>query len=198
MNLDSYANAGAGLIAICGRKGAGKDTLAASFIRGSGYKQFRFADPLKAMLKTMLTFTDATPTEIDRMIDGDLKEVPSKWLGDKTPREAMQYLGTEWRDLLDTDLWTKMFLFRLTTAGKNSPNIVTDCRFKHEFEMISKIGGVVIKIHRNHDATIGSQHVSETEQNEIVADIEVFNYGSLEDLDALIPFIENATVRKVS
>ena len=167
------------LIAIAGKKGAGKDTLASFFI-AAGYRQYRFADPLKQMLKTMLAFTDATPMEIDRMIDGDLKEVPSYWFGNKTPREAMQYLGTEWRDHLAQDLWMRIFKFR--SSLYDGPQIITDCRFVHEFAEIRKLGGTVIKIHRDVAATVGATHASENEIDQIEADINVFNDGTIDDL----------------
>jgi hypothetical protein len=70
-----------------------------------GFARVRFAGPLKAMMAAL----GCTNAEID----GDRKEVPCDLLGGKSPRWAMQTLGTEWGrkligdDLVDSSLATR-------------------------------------------------------------------------------------------
>jgi hypothetical protein len=57
----------------------------------------KFAEPLKAMLDTYLSYARASMrTHIERMIDGDLKEWRPAVFGGRSARYAMQTLGTEW------------------------------------------------------------------------------------------------------
>ena len=84
------------LIGFCGAAGAGKTHAATLLARDWGYSRVRFAGPLKAMLHALgLTEADT---------DGAAKDQPADLLGGRTPRHAMQTLGTEWgRALISPD-----------------------------------------------------------------------------------------------
>ena len=88
------------IIGLTGLAGSGETTVARHLMGMHGFVRHRMAEPLKSMLKALgLT---------EQQIDGDLKEVPCELLGGKTPRHAMQTLGTEWgRDLISQNLWVK-------------------------------------------------------------------------------------------
>ena len=170
------------VIAITGKKGSGKDTSAQHFLQ-DGFAQIRFADPLKDMLKVIFAYWGYDSEMISRLIDGDLKEEPCEALSGKTPRFAMQTLGTEWRNMIDQRLWTNIFHRRM--AAPNGPDkvIVTDCRFPHEQEELAPYGGVLIRIHGGPGRSdAGNEHPSEKLVDSLSPDIEIFNYGSLEDL----------------
>jgi hypothetical protein len=181
------------IIAIKGKKGSGKDSLTNTLLV-EGFEQQRFADPLKAMLSTMLAMAGVPTLTIARMIDGDLKEVPTPFLAGKTPRHAMQTLGTEWRDTLSKDLWLDHLNERL--KGRSGNYIVSDCRFKHEATWVRERGGVVVEVVRSTQGRTeeGAQHISEIEMEQIVPDIEVFNYGGLDDLKAISPYVKMAII----
>lgn len=154
------------LIAFTGRAGAGKSTAAQYLIEHKNFVRLRFAGPLKAMLRALgLT---------DREIDGDLKEQPCDTLCGRTPRRAMQTLGTEWgRELIAPDLWVSLFardaeLHRL--AGVSV--VCDDLRFPNEAATIRKLGGKIIGVASN-DAPEVQAHVSE--QHAITADRWVYN-----------------------
>ena len=92
------------VIGITGHKGSGKDT-AAEAVAAQGFTHVKLADALKAMLRKLLACQGADAEMIRRMIDGDLKEAPTPLLEGRTPRQAMQTLGTEWgRDRIGRDL----------------------------------------------------------------------------------------------
>jgi len=89
------------LIAFIGLSGCGK-TTAARYFNDHGFTRLRFAEPLKRMLRA-IGLTDA-------QLDGDLKEQETNLLCDRTPRHAMQTLGTEWgRNQIDQDFWVNIW-----------------------------------------------------------------------------------------
>lgn len=167
------------LIAMTGGKGSGKDTFAQVLVTEFDFVHTRFADPLKNMLRTL--FSEAG-LDAENYIEGPYKETPLDILGGKTPRYAMQTLGTEWRDLIDRKLWSRLWQARaglLLQQGK--PVVVTDCRFIHEAATIRNMGGFILRVERptrrNDDL-----HVSEQEMNLIEADEVILNMGSINQL----------------
>lgn len=168
------------LIAMIGGKGSGKDTFAQVLVQECGFVHTRFADPLKNMLRTMLREAGIADTE--RYIEGDLKETPLDVLGGKTPRYAMQTLGTEWRDFLDRELWSTLWQAKVKLLLQEGlPVVVTDCRFLHEAKVIRELGGTLIRIER-FQAVGDDKHISELEMRQISADHNVFNTSDIEAL----------------
>ena len=72
-------------------------------------------------------------------IDGSLKETPCDLLCGKTPRQAMQLLGTEWgRDLISPDFWVSAWSAAVDRAltGGAIGIVADDCRFLNEVAAI--------------------------------------------------------------
>lgn len=142
------------IIGFAGRAGAGKTTAAQHLVQHHGFERVRFAGPLKAMMRAL----GCTEEEVD----GARKEQPCDLLGGRTPRQAMQWLGTEWgRDMIAPDLWTRAWEY--AAAGK-SRVVVDDVRFPNEVEAIRQLGGVVVQIvpvGEFPDATTLAGHISE-------------------------------------
>ena len=126
------------LIAFAGQMGSGKSYAADYLCREFGYTRVKFASPLKDMLRT-LGLTEAH-------IEGELKSKPCELLCGKTPRWAMQTLGTEWgRDLIGNGLWGNIWQQRVEALlRQNLPVVVDDCRFKDEAERVRRMGGTVV------------------------------------------------------
>jgi hypothetical protein len=121
------------VIAIHGRKRSGKGTIADYLTARHQYVVIKFADPLKDMLKVLLQYWNFDEETILRCLEGDLKEVPLKELGGKTSRFAMQTLGTEWRELIDSGLWVNIAIHRIRQAIQDGKRVVVDdLRFPHE------------------------------------------------------------------
>lgn len=96
------------ILALTGPAGCGKSTAAAYLAEAHGFARVRFAGPLKAMVRAFLAEVGAPSTEIERMIEGDRKEVAAAELSGCTPRRFMQALGTEFgRDTIHAELWTR-------------------------------------------------------------------------------------------
>lgn len=161
------------IIAICGTAGAGKSTLATQ-LTFCGYTRMPFARPIKLMLSVLLHEQGAK--NIRRMLWGDLKEEPSPFLAGRTPRYAMQTLGSEWRDLMGRELWTS--IWKATLENKSPQRVVVDdLRFMHEANTIRSLGGVIISVCR--DGYMPGTHISEVEYTTICPDLMVVNNEDL-------------------
>ena len=152
---ESFVLSNPRLIAFTGRAGSGKSTASEYLARNFGYKRTRFAGPLKAMIRALYATAGLSEREIERRVEGDLKETPDPLLQGKTPRHAMQTLGTEWRDMIGRDLWTA--LWRESVASGYC--VVEDCRFDHEANAIKELGGIIVHINRGEASE--PSHVSE-------------------------------------
>jgi hypothetical protein len=177
------------LIGLIGKKGSGKDT-AADGLEAYGFQNVKFAGALKAMLRTLLAYQGVDEDTIGRMIDGDLKEVPTEYLAGKTPRFAMQTLGTEWgRNLIGPDFWLDTAMKKAATGD----TVITDCRFPNEVEAVKSNGGTVIRIVAEgrtvfDETAVGVDHASETLMDELPEDVVIANVmaGRPEDIPAAV------------
>jgi hypothetical protein len=141
------------IIAFTGLAGSGKSTAAAHLVKHRGFTRLRFAGPLKAMMAAL----GLTPAQVD----GNEKEVPCELLGGKTPRYAMQTIGTEWgRDLIDSNLWINAFNAALAKVAAGVPVVIDDCRFPNEADAVRAAGGILVRIERPGAGT-ASVHSSE-------------------------------------
>lgn len=158
------------IIALYGPAGSGKSTLADLLIEHHGYIRLSFAVPFKEMLRALLRCQGVPPSVISQMLFGSLKEEPSPYLSNQTPRRAMQTLGTEWRDLMDKNFWTNIWLRSQEHVAKI---VVDDMRFIHEGETVRNVNGIIIRIER---PGVGpGTHRSEQEYLQIDPDFRIIN-----------------------
>lgn len=169
------------LIGITGAKGSGKDTLG-NFFRNRNFFLVKNAEPLKNMLRSLYRDTGLDQETIERKIEGDLKEVPCDILCGKTPRFAMQTIGTEWRDMIGTTLWSRISAAKAAGFLKDgTPVVCTDIRFQHEADSIRDLGGYLIRVIRPGTGE-DDEHSSETEMRNLEVDYIVSNLTSITDL----------------
>lgn len=175
------------VIGLTGPIGCGKST-AAAHLETKGYERIKMAGALKDMMR-VIGMTDAH-------IEGDLKEVPSALLCGKTPRFAMQTIGTEWgRDIIGNDIWCNIWTAKaLHVLRSHSFGVVCDdVRFANEVEAVKSVGGIIIEIVRP-GCERSASHASES--FEISADIKIMNDGSIENLvknlDALLDLLPSS------
>lgn len=168
------------LIAFTGLKRSGK-TAAAEATR---WRHINFADPLKAMLGAYLRMVGASEDMIYEYIEGNFKETPSELLCGRSPRHAMQTLGTEWgRNLIDDQLWTEAY--KLRVQGFAGDVVTSDLRFLNEAATVRELGGMIVRVIRP-SIVSNDLHSSEQEMASIRADTTIMNDGSLKDLQAKV------------
>jgi len=155
------------LVGLLGRKGSGKDTAALALL-SQGYQNVKFAGALKDMLRTLLTYQGLESHIVERMVEGDLKEVPTPFLGEQEPRFAMQTLGTEWgRNLIAPDLWVGTAIRR---AGDRD-TVITDVRFPNEMAAVVAAGGVCFGITADWIKPVRGEHESEALIDDLIASL---------------------------
>lgn len=189
------------LIGLIGKKGSGKDT-AAEALEALGFQNVKFAGALKAMLRMLLAYQGADEDTIRRMIDGDLKEVPTPLLNGKTPRFAMQTLGTEWgRMLIGPDFWLDTAMKKAALAD----TVITDVRFPNEVKAVKDNGGTVIRIVAEGETVftetaVGVDHASETLMDELPEDVTIANVMARagQDIPTVVGIFKDSVVRLVT
>lgn len=131
------------------------------------------------MTSCLFKYLNIDPETAEKMIHGDLKEMPVPELGGKTTRYAMQTLGTEWgRQCIDKDIWINIAVQKAKQCRKA---VITDVRFPNEAKAIQEAGGIVVRIYRN-GSDIEDYHPSEIELDNIEADATIYNDSSLDVL----------------
>ena len=135
------------LVAFSGRAGSGKSVAAQALIN-VGFVRVKFASPLKNMLRAYYKTVGLDTEQIERRVEGDLKEAPDEALQGRSPRHAMVTLGTEWgRDLMAQDFWVAAWRTAVMSQFSKGRNVVVDdCRFANEVDAVHELGGVVVAI----------------------------------------------------
>ena len=126
------------LVAVHGLKRSGKGTIASRLCSTHGYSVVKFSGALKDM--TRVAIRAACPmsdTDLERCIEGDLKEVAIPAMGGKSARYIQQTIGTEYRDSVDTAMWTRMALAESAAViASGSRVVIDDLRFQHEVDLL--------------------------------------------------------------
>lgn len=171
------------VVGLSGVAGSGKSTAAAHLQR-QGYTLVKFAGPLKDMMRAIGLS--------ESQIEGADKENSTRLLQGKTPRYAMQTLGTEWgRNIIGAGFWTFLWEHRalqLLDAGHKV--VVDDCRFANEAKAVRSLGGIVVRIKGR--GGIAGEH--ESEKVAFEPDAILMNNGSVasfhDRLDSLLSSTE--------
>jgi hypothetical protein len=166
-------------VGLTGLKGSGKDT-AAKVLKAAGFEEVKMAAGLKGMIRSFLYYQGVDSLVVERMIEGDLKEIETEYLGGKSPRQFMQLLGTEFgRDLIHEDLWVNAWKRRVAGLDKT---VTTDIRFPNEAQALSEAGGKLYRIERDTDVNIYSLHESEKHIPYLKVSAIIDNFGTVEQL----------------
>ncbi|MFZ9621815.1 MAG: hypothetical protein ACO289_11490 [Prochlorococcaceae cyanobacterium] len=164
--------------------GSGKSTLA-GILAAHGFVVLPFAGTIKRMLRLCLEDLGLSLGEIEEAM-GPGKNEPLAALGGRTPRYAMQTLGTEWGRGLDPMLWTRAWRQQATAALKVGRGVVVDdMRFLSEAQMVRLLGGATVRVHRPEHAVdeVITAHASEGGLDLWAFDLDLHNDGSLEPLE---------------
>jgi hypothetical protein len=134
-------------IGLSGWAQTGKTTAANYIEQKYGYRRQHIAEPLRAMLRTLLLRFGMTDTQIDAFLTGPLKEEVIPCLG-VTSRHAQITLGTEWgRELIGDDLWARLWSYEAEQQGGRAMN--DSVRFPNEESAVQgSYGGFTILVTR--------------------------------------------------
>ena len=182
------------IIAICGLKRSGKDTVANYLAtKIPNVIHCKIAQPLKDMCENLFNFT-ASQMETD-----DKDVIDTKW--GITPRDALKFVGTEMMQYKIQELlpdigrsfWVKQLVDKIKKNQSNEENktvIISDLRFIHEYDMIKRefkdSQVVIVKIQKNEKLQPNqpnkTNHCSELEWQLIKHNILLDNNGTIQDL----------------
>lgn len=165
----------------------GKTTVAKYAAQHYGLKRISFADPIRAMLRTLYLQVGISEAKIKYyMHDKVGKEQIIPEFG-KSYRYMARTLGTLWgRDLINVDMWTNIALIKIQALLKVNPRqviIIDDCRFITEAKslrdnFITELWRVV----NNRIIIPAKPAIAEGELNNAKFDAIINNNGSLDEL----------------
>ena len=169
------------LIAICGYKRCGKDTVSEFISSVYGHKHIKISAKLKQVSKILFNFTD------DQVESDSKEDFDARW--GTTPRKVLQFMGTEMfqykiQEILpdvQRNFWIRSLIEEhIIKTNHDYPIVISDMRFVHEYTELKKHGVFVIKIKRNQIEL--DTHPSETEFVNIPADMEIDNNGTVSEM----------------
>jgi len=193
-------------VAICGRANTGKNTLSRLleqelyWLQNAEYhakygkdmvfssKSMAFADPIKEIVMTMFPHANKECLYGPSHLRSEI--IPGAFKNDKplTYRQALIDIGTEVGRAYNDKVWLENFDHRYESLliQKNPPNliVVTDVRFRNEFDHLKQRGFFQIRLYRD-TGMAPIEHVSETGQSSIKDEefnYVLFNNKSLDDL----------------
>lgn len=162
------------VIGVAGAKRSGKNAFAEALIE-DGWLHDSFAAPIRQFACNLF---DIYLDDLEA-----IKEEPQPTLGNRTLRQVMQQLGTEWmRAYCGEDVWVNALHARIVGDHARGRNIViSDVRFENEAKFVRSLGGIVIRIERPGYGK-GDGHASEMPLPDHLIDHNVWNGYSLEHL----------------
>lgn len=180
---------------LLGQKGHGKDSFAQLIQtavqnrakKGTPFTILHFADPLKHMACQIfgLTLPQCNdpqlkeqalpqPLALDLYLGGMCRETGlSIRKAEKiayTPREVLQYFGTDYVRAVQSDYWIQVLV--RTLRGKRRV-LIADCRFPDEAQALRNLGAKLIRITRIDTPTSTDTHASELQGRSIAVDLEI-------------------------
>jgi hypothetical protein len=194
------------IIGLTGPKGVGKDTVASLLGTHAGFYHCAYADALREEVCEAWRFeplylirpeTKEHPLSdlamrkcqsdsfVARMvIEHNLRGTTLDMDAPRSPRQILQWWGTEYRRQQDPDYWTKMLKHRIAYIigdGLQTRIVVTDCRFENEIAMLraEPFGGRIWQITRPGFGVPFGSHVSEATGAQFAPDAVIDNSGDI-------------------
>ena len=167
------------IIGITGYIGSGKTLLADALCSKHNFTKVKMAYPIKKMLSSVgLSYSH---------LEGMNKEIETELLCNKTPRFAMQTLGTEWgRKIMGDNIWVNLWSTKVSELTSMNQGVVADdVRFLNEAKIIRDMGGVIVRMER--PSSTKTNH--ESEDQNFDADLVIENNDTIEKIFNSIPKI---------
>lgn len=181
-------------IALIGSAGSGKDTMADILLEVLPLsRKYAFANEVKRLTRKMLS--DIIQSEGISFDIGAMDPAEFRVL----MRPFWQWFGTEFgRERIGPNVWVEALARLIENESRDGmfSSIVTDCRFKNEYEWLRENKYVIVRVHGEWRKAFGiPNHSSETEHVILREDIIYNNYSPKEEMiswveSELIPFCE--------
>lgn len=199
------------IIALTGRPGVGKDTIADVLAPQQGFARIAFADALRREVceawridARMLTARETKELPIPSLAAGKCSDPAfMRWIADgggsltepRSPRWVLQRWASFKRRFIP-DYYARVverWIGRQLGCGWNRI-VVTDLRDPVEWTMLARLGAKVVRVHRPELAALPedtAMHVSE-QHHTIKAHADILNDGSLQALaDAVVELVDS-------
>lgn len=196
------------IIGLSGPAGCGKDTVADLLVTHAGFHKISFADALRAEVANAFLIDQVFLTQretkeqpmrclaLSRCLDQNfvIKMVSAREQieplfdidAPRSPRQIMQWWGTDYRRHQQADYWVSKAASRIKwfhqRQGFSSRVVVTDCRFADEAAMVRELGGQVWQIKRDGTHVMPGAHVSEVSGAEFQPDVILNNNHTVKHL----------------
>lgn len=152
------------IIALVGFAKSGKGEVAKWLGQEYDFAEYNFADPLKEAVSDLFGW------DLSDMYSQAAKEKVDPLWG-ITPRQALQFMGTEvmrqqfttlpgWK--VGSDFWVER-LRRGLARDQYADWVISDCRFQNEVDLVKGLGGYVYLVQRDAvvPADLSAVHASE-------------------------------------
>lgn len=207
------------IIALTGFAGVGKDTVADLLVEHLGFRKIAFADELRgevseafgvelsylthpstkhhpmtalSMRRAPVGFLAAVSLALGVMPRDPDGRIAADWLDKpRSPRQILQWWGTEYRRTEHTHYWSRKLLQRLVELMRDGESrfVITDCRFQNEADTVRMADGHIWQITRpgvNDSTTPEGDHVSATDGSKFSPDLVIANSHDVRHLQQLV------------
>ncbi|MDP9902637.1 hypothetical protein [Variovorax ginsengisoli] len=207
------------VIGLSGFSGSGKDTVADLLVVHCHFRKLAFADALRGEIANAFEIDIATlsapetkhePTPMLAMSRAPMEFLSAithalgvhscgisaadylAWIEKpRTPREIMQWWGTEYRRARTPNYWSHKLLQRIFDHTKDGESrfVVTDCRYMNEVQSVRMLSGVLWQINRpgiDTSNTPEGVHSSATDGSEFGPDLVLNNSHTIAHLQQLV------------
>ena len=201
------------IIALTGQAGAGKDTVADVLATHAGFTKLAFADALRAEVANGFELGDQYGILSDRATKeqphpllalqrckdiealrvfrrlweavGATMDAPDEMHAPRSPRQIMQWWGTEYRRAQQPNYWSTKVAMRIAQMHSLQGVerfVVTDARFENEAAAMRVLGGQVWQVMRPGLVSAEGTHASATDGSRLRPDCSLLNGGGILDL----------------
>ena len=151
------------LIALCGKKRSGKSSAAEHLQHHIGPSCYRFS------------FADAIKSEVAKIFGNHSEERK------EIIRPVYQTVGEAAKRIWGDMVWVEIVERQIKAMGdEHAVIVIDDLRFPFEADWAREMGGQVWRIRRPETDCIQDTHVSETEVERVLADLEINNDSTIE------------------
>lgn len=138
-------------IALVGKMGSGKTTIANALAEYHGYQRISWADGVRYVASLAYGPIDYNKQYQIRLPDNSMSTL--------TGRQILQRVGTDaLRNNVDLDFWIKTLFNRLTNDPNGGPWVVDDSRFDNEAMSARANGWLTVQVKVNEEARIERIH----------------------------------------